>query len=74
AAAFRMHSARYTLTAAVLYLVGTLAMTSSSAFLMSWMSRGVKLRHNITHSCWWEEHILKSSRKVMLAKKRKKHA
>jgi hypothetical protein len=60
-----MHSARYTLTAAVLYLVGTLAMTSSSVLDES----RCELRHNITHSCWWEEHILKSSRQSYVGKK-----
>ena len=64
-----MHSARYTLTAAVLYLVGTLAMTSSSAFLMSWMSRGVNCGITSPIHAGGRNISSKAAAKVMLAKK-----
>ena len=65
-----MHSARYTLTAAVVYSVGTLDMTSSSAFLMSWMSRGVNCGITSPIHAGEKKNIpAKSAAKVMFGKK-----
>jgi hypothetical protein len=64
-----MHSARYTLTAAVLYLVGTLDMASSSAFLMSWMSRGVNCGITSPIHAGGKNIPAKSAAKVMFGKK-----